>query len=285
MLAGIKTLELVARRNVSSTLTGDYVTGIRGTGMDFHEARHYLPGDPIRHIDWNMTARHDEPYLRTYLEEREREIFVCVDVSPSMHTGFQTRSKLATAIEIAATIAVSAVDVGDRLGYCTFAENVEHFCPPRGGKRQLFDFLQTLIRHRTDGPARCHHSDPRSAIHAIERLRGKRFVVFFLSDFIDHDVPDDLRYLRRHHDVTLLHVYDPFEYAGDGPVRFLGAAMEGDPSMGLFRAGDTGTVDQMHRFLKEHTVRLGIGLHAHDTRDPVGPSLSRMFQTKKAWIR
>lgn len=283
LLTRVRALELVAKRNVTSQYTGNYVTTVRGGGMEFHEARHYQPGDPERHIDWNMTARFDAPYVRTFLEEREREVVVAVDVSASMYAGWQERSKLETAVEIAATLALSAVEAGDRLGFVLFDDHVVAQAPPRGGKAQLHRLLRALAGQTR--PRRTPGSDPREAIHAIQALPGRRHVVFLISDFIDHDVPDDLRYLGDQHDVSLVHVYDPFEYAGPGPVRLLAASTEGPG--GLRRVGTdvAGTLDDMHSFLRAAAHRLGLMTLPVSTTDPIGRTLAAYFHRRRPWTR
>lgn len=285
ILAQLRALEIVARRNVSSLYTGNYLTTVRGSGMEFNEARHYVHGDPERHIDWNMTARLDEPFVRTYLEEREREVIIALDVSASMHTGWQERSKLETAIELAATLGLSVIEAGDRLGYLTFHERVVDFSRPMGGKRQLYTFLRALVRQPAVTPPRTRASDPRAAIHAIQELRGRRFVVFVVSDFIDHDVPDDLRFVGQRHDVSLAHIYDPFEYAGPGPVRMLAAAPEGRAATRSIGPEASGSLEQMQRFLAETAARYGLLTFSLATTMPVGRTLSDFFHRKQQWIR
>jgi uncharacterized protein (DUF58 family) len=285
ILARVRALEIAARQNVSSLYTGNYVTTVRGSGMEFNEARHYVHGDPERHIDWNMTARLDEPFVRTYLEEREREVIIAVDVSASMHTGWQERSKLETAIELSATLGLSAIEAGDRLGFLTFHERVVDFVRPLGGRRQLYTFLRALVGQQDATPPRTQVSDPRAAIHAIQSLRGRRFVVFLLSDFIDHDVPEDLRFIGMRHDVSLVHIYDPFEYAGPGPVRLLAAAPEGPSGARSMRTDCAGSLEQMQRFLDSAAMRYGLMTVSVSTTAPVGRSLSDFFHRKQQWIR
>jgi len=286
ILADARALEIVARRNVSSLLAGNYVTSVRGSGMEFHEARHYVAGDPVRHIDWNMTARHDEPFVRTYLEEREREVIVAVDVSASMRAGWQARTKLETAMELAATLGLSAIDAGDRLGWLTFDEEVRDFERPLGGRAHLYAMLRKLVERGRAPARRTRVSDPRAAIHAIQSLRGRRFVVFVISDFIDYDVPDDLRYIRRRHDVSLLHVYDPFEYAGPGPVRFLASSPEGPEAAGVVGTDAAGPLAEAQRALGEAAGRYGILVESVATVDPVGRALAAFFHRhrKRSWI-
>ncbi|WP_224243522.1 DUF58 domain-containing protein [Hyalangium gracile] len=285
ILTRVRALELVAQRNVSSLYSGNYVTTVRGSGMEFNEARHYSEGDPERHIDWNMTARLDEPFVRTYLEEREREVIVAVDVSASMHSGWQERSKLETAMELAATLGLSAIEAGDRLGFLTFHERVVDFSRPLGGRRQLYTFLRALAGQQQAPPPRTRVSDPRAAIHAIQSLRGRRFVVFLISDFIDHDVPDDLRFIGQRHDVSLVHVYDPFEYAGPGPVRLLAMAPEGPTQARSVPPDASGSLEAMQRFLAEAGARHGLLTVSVSTQAPVGRTLSDFFHRKQQWIR
>ena len=247
LLRQIRVLELAARANTAGLLAGDYLTAVRGQGMLFAETRKYVYGDSVRSIDWNVTARLGEPYVKIHLEERQREVMIALDASPSMHVGFQDKTKLEYAVELAATLAVSAVAGGDRLGYVVFADQVLAESRPAAGKAQLFRALRAFVEHTAPWERPVSESDPRAAIHAIERQRS-RFVVFLISDFIDHDVPEDLKYARAHHDVSLLHVYDPLEYTAPGPVVFQGYAPEGTAGRGRFAPGETGSLEDMSRF-------------------------------------
>ena len=183
LLRRVRTLEISAERNVSSLLSGNYRTTFRGQGLDFHEARKYIPGDAVRRIDWRMTARMREAYIRVHNEERQRELLLAVDVSPSMATGWQQRNKLETAIEVAATLALAAVRAGDRLGYLLFHDKALHLEPPSRGRLAFFLLLRRLLEayDRYDLPRPGNNrenvetsvTDIRSAIHAIQNLRGR----------------------------------------------------------------------------------------------------------------
>ncbi len=285
LLSEVKELEIVARRNVSSLLTGNYLTTIPGRGLEFHEARRYVPGEEVRRIDWKMTARLGVPYVRTFLEERQREIFIALDVSPSMATGWQAKTKLEVAVEVAATLAVSAVAAGDRLGFVTFADRIFELDRPRAGKRQLFRALKTFASVLGREPEPCAESDPRCAVHAIQRFRGRRFVIFLISDFIDHDVPEDLKYFKKRHDVSLIHLYDPLEYAPSDVVRLTAFAPEGEGSMASMALGETGSLDEMTGFLERECERYGIDFGSYPTTDPVGGALTELFQRKRRSLR
>jgi uncharacterized protein (DUF58 family) len=285
LLAKVRLLEMVARRNAAGLLAGDYVTTIPGQGLLFHETRKYVQGEPARRIDWNITARLGEPYVKVHLEERQRDVVIAVDVSPSMHVGFQERTKLETAIELAATLSVAAIDSGDRLGWVVFADQEIEHARPRGGKPQLFRALRSLLAHTEPWERQVDASDPRAAIHAIEAIRGRRFVVFMISDFIDHDVPEDLRFLRARHDVSLLHVFDPVEYSATDAIRFSAQAAEGErpgskrPSS--IHPGDAGGLPEMSAFLAREASRHRISVGSFSTADPVGDSLGRFLHTKR----
>jgi uncharacterized protein (DUF58 family) len=281
LLKQVERLELAARQNAGGLLAGDYETAVRGQGMVFHESRKYVAGDPVRQIDWNATARVGEPYVKVHLEERQREVVIAVDVSPSMHAGFQDKTKLEVAVELAATLAVSAVDGGDRLGWVVFADQVLAEHRPRGGRTQLFRALRSFLDHTAPWTRPVSVSDPRVAIQAIERYRRGRFVIFLISDFIDRDVPEDLKYLRARHDVSLFHVYDPLEYAAAGEVVYQGYSLEGTGQRGRMHPGETGSLEEVQRFLSDKCAGLRIAFESFSTAQPVSSTLNRFFYRKR----
>lgn len=281
LLRQVRRLEVVARQNVASWAPGEYLTSILGRGLVFHEPRKYVPGEPARRIDWNITARVGEPYVRVHQEERRREVFLAVDVSPSMHVGFARRTKLETAVELAATLAASAIDAGDRVGYVLFADRVLAEERPRGGRRQLFRVLRALLGATAPWARPVAESDPRQAIHAIQRSRGRRFVVFLVSDFIDHDVPEDLKYVQARHDVSLLHVYDPLEHVAGAPVVLRGRAPEGREVLRTIRPGEGESLEARTAFLRGQAARHGIATASFSTAEPVARALGRLFHGKR----
>jgi uncharacterized protein (DUF58 family) len=310
----VRRLELAARRNTAGRLPGDYLTAFLGRGLVFHEARRYVDGEPARHIDWNITARVGEPYVRVHQLERQREVFVCLDASPSMHAGWQAKSKLEVAVELAATLAVSAVDAGDRLGWVTFADRVLDQGRPRPGRGALFAALAGFLTAAEPWSRPIEESDPRAAIHAVERHRGRRCVVFLISDFIDHDVPEDLKYVRARHDVSLLHVYDPLEYAAAGERGETAGGETGTGVAGATRAAggdeadggavilpamapegrhgvagrlqplapeESGSLRDMEGFLHREAARHRIAVASFSTAVPVADSLRRFFYRRR----
>ncbi len=277
----VRSLELLARRNAASRLQGDYVTAFKGSGLLFEEPRRYQPGDPVRTIDWNITARLQEPYVRTYREERQRDVVLLLDVSPSMHGGFQRRTKLETAIELAATLAVSAIDVGDRLGWIVFADEVLNRSRPRRGKAQLWRTLQALLDAARPWDRPVAHTDPRLAIHELESRRGGPMVIFLISDFVDHDVPEDLRYLRPRHDASVIHVYDPFEHSGARDLLFPAASPEGDADVRTVDPGGFATLEASQRKLAGTCAGLALDFLSVSSAEPVSGALLRLFHQKR----
>ena len=281
LLRDVRLLELIARRNATGLLAGEYVSAILGSGLVFHEARKYVQGEPARLIDWNITARAGEPYVRVHQEERQREVIVALDVSPSMHVGFQALTKLEYAVELSATLAVSAIEGGDRLGWVIFADHALEVARPRAGRAQLFRGLKAMLAHTGPWRRPVAESDPRAAIRAIEELPGGRRVLFLISDFIDHDIPEDLRYLRARHDVSLLQVYDPLEYSMPGPIAFEAVAPEGERRSRRLVPGATGGLDEMKLFLRRAAGRHGIAVCSLPTDRPVPAALGEFFHHKR----
>ena len=291
LLARIRLLELVARRNAAGLLAGDYVTSIPGRGLLFHETRKYVPGEPARRIDWNITARLGEPYVKVHLEERQRDVIVALDISPSMHTGFQAKSKLELGVELAATLAVSAIESGDRLGHVLFADRVIDESRPRGGRQQLFQVLRSLLAGTEPWKREIDQSNPRVALEAIERQPGRRFVVFLISDFIDHDVPEDLKYIRARHDVSLLHVFDPVEFEVTDAVRFRAVSPERSlgtskgPAPRWISPGETGNFEEMAEYLEKEASHHRIAAASFSTADSVVESLGGFLSAKRRRAR
>lgn len=286
MIARVRRLEMVARKNAAGLRPGDYQSAVRGRGLVFHETRKYVPGEPARRIDWNITARLADPHVRVHLEERQRDIFVALDVSPSLHVGFGRRTKLEYAVELAATLAVSVIDAGDRLGHVIFADRELAGSRAEGGRVQLFRVLRSILDHVEPWERPVAESDPRAALHAVSRHRpgpGGGFAIFLISDFVDHDLPEDLKYIRARHEVTLLHVYDPFEFES-GPVIFPAHSPEGsaDPRAPMPLASrETGDLESMQRFLRDRCGEVGMDFESFDTRLPVAAGLERLFHVKR----
>src|SRR5262245_32218068 len=181
ILRQIRRLHLKARRAVEDLLGGEYHSVFKGTGIAFEEVREYQPGDDIRSIDWNVTARMGHPFIKRFIEERELTVLLVVDSSGSLQFGTQFQQKREVAAELAAVLAFSAISNNDKVGLLLFTDGVERFVPPRKGARHVLRLIRDILFYQ---PAR-RGTDLREALDYLNRVLRRRTVVFLLSDFLD----------------------------------------------------------------------------------------------------
>ena len=199
LLKKVRQIEIVARRTVNELFAGQYKSVFRGRGMEFSEVQEYQPGDDVRAIDWNVTARVGRPFIKRFVEERELTILFLVDVSTSGIFGSQ-RSKIDTAIETAAMLMFSALKNNDKVGLITFADQVLHFYRPRKGKANVLHLLRELITVEPTG----NQTDLLSALEYVNRTQKRRAVVFVLSDFfVPGLLPNENIFIDQHQTDTL----------------------------------------------------------------------------------
>jgi uncharacterized protein (DUF58 family) len=203
----VKQVEIKARILADEALVGTYRSVFRGSGLDFEEVREYEPGDDIRSIDWNVTARMSVPYIKKYREERELNIYIAVDVSSSAWFGTAEISKRELAADVAALLAVTALHNNDRVGLVLFADGVREFLPPRQGRHHLLRVIRELLfaEPRRSG------TELGSVADFLANVTKKRNVVFVVSDFLDVEFEAPLRALGHRHDVIALILNDPRE--------------------------------------------------------------------------
>lgn len=280
LLQQVKELELVAKKNTTGLLAGNYVSNILGHGLEFHEARKYVQGESIRLIDWNMTARLGDVYVKRFREEREREVFLAVDVSPSMFFGTQKRTKIETAIEIAATLGFNAIHSNDKLGMVSFDSKVTDTFLPKKGKSHLFGILKSLVKQRTTKPGHIAQTNVEEAIAVIQAQRGRKFMIFIISDFIERDIPEDLSLIQSKHDVVLLHVYDPIEYMPSKRVFLPLYSPEGPRQTVSGKPGSFGSFADVENFLKGSSLKFGIDVISISTQDNISRRLVSYFREK-----
>jgi uncharacterized protein (DUF58 family) len=232
--ARIKRIEVRTRHLASSALGGDYRSVFRGTGIEFAEVREYVPGDDVRFIDWNVTARMGTPWVKEFVEERELSIVCAVDVSASQLVAHRQDGRLGAAAELTALLSFAAVQHHDRVGLLTFGGEIEQFVRPRHGQNHVLRLVRDVLHHSDPAPG----TDLAGACDYLARVLGRRSVVFFISDFFDDGYTDALRALSRRHDVIALTLVDPadLELPNLGIVRF--APAEG----GTSRLLDTGSI-------------------------------------------
>ena len=207
ILKQVKRVELRTRRLVNTVFSGDYHSVFKGQGMAFSEVRKYQPGDEIRTIDWNVTARMGEPFVKVFDEERELSVVLIVDASGSGDFGTVEQMKGEIAVEICALLAFSAIQNNDRVGLIIFTDEVETYIPPKKGKKHVLRVIRELLYFN---PKR-RGTDVAAALDYLNRLKVRRSVVFVVSDFKSAPFESALRAAKRKHDVIGISVRDPRE--------------------------------------------------------------------------
>ena len=231
ILRQVKLIELRTRGLVNSLFTGEYRSVFKGQGMEFSEVREYQPGDEVRSIDWNVTARMRRPFVKRYIEERELTVMLMVDLSGSERFGTVKRFKSELASELAAVLAMSAVRNNDRVGILLFTDRIEHVVPPRKGRRHVLRIIRDLLAFEPKGKG----TDLAGAIDYLARMLGQHAIVFIVSDFLSPGIERPLKILAQHHDVVAVTVDDPSEMN----LPNLGIARFVDPETGRTVEVDT----------------------------------------------
>ena len=236
----MKLLELRTRGLVNSLFTGEYRSVFKGQGMEFSEVREYQPGDEVRSIDWNVTARMRKPYVKRYIEERELTVMLAVDLSGSERFGTRTRFKSELASELAAVLAMSAIRNNDRVGAVLFTDRIEHVVPPRKGRRHALRLMRDLLAFEPAGRG----TDLAGALEYAGKMLTHKAIIFVVSDFQATDLEQPLKLLAQRHDVVAVTVDDPSEQElpDIGQARFV------DPETGLTIDVDTSDEQVRARF-------------------------------------
>jgi uncharacterized protein (DUF58 family) len=203
----IRRLQLRARRAVEDMLGGEYHSVFKGVGMAFEEVREYQPGDDIRAIDWNVTARMGHPFIKRYIEERELTVILLVDCSGSQQFGTQVQQKREVAAEIAALLAFCAISNNDKVGLIAFTDHVERFVPPRKGTSHALRVIRDILFFQPEHRG----TSIKQALDFLNRVQRRRAIVFLLSDFLDRDFEKPLQRTGRRHDLTAVRIVDPRE--------------------------------------------------------------------------
>ena len=206
----IRLLEIRTDRAVDELVGGAYRSVFRGRGIEFDEVREYVPGDDVRTIDWNVSARTGSAFVKKFVEERELTVLLIVDVSASGDYGSGEKSRRSAAAELAALLAFSAGRNGDKAGLLMYSDRCELYVPPRSGRRHALRIVREVLAHEPESRG----TDLAGALREAARLLKKRGIVFILSDFLD-DRPfeKELKLLNRRHDVIALELTDPREKA------------------------------------------------------------------------
>ena len=210
LVARIRRIEITTRKLVSDSFAGEYHSVFKGRGMEFDEVRQYYPGDDVRTIDWNVTARTGEPYVKSYIEERELTVMLVVDVSRSGDFGTRNRFKRDLAVELAAVMSFAATTNNDRVGLLLFTDRVELLVPPRKGRSHVLRMVRDLLVFQPVGAG----TDIRLALDTVHQLLKRRSIVFLVSDFLadPKSYRQAMLVTNRHHDVVAFDLSDPLEH-------------------------------------------------------------------------
>jgi uncharacterized protein (DUF58 family) len=231
LLRFVRRLALRTRGRVTTRFAGEYASVFKGQGMEFAEVREYQPGDEVRSIDWNVTARMRRPFVKRFVEERERTVLLLVDVSGSAGTGTGRRVKHEAAVEVCAALALLAVQANDRVGAVLASDRVEAVIPPRKGRRHALRILRDLVAHQPAERA----TDLAAAMEHLRRALRHRSIVFVVSDFAGGVPERATRLLAARHDVIFAAIEDP----GERRLPSVGPARLRDPETGRVLEIDT----------------------------------------------
>lgn len=282
LLAQVRRLTIRSRRAVEEVFSGAYRSAFRGKGLEFAEVREYVPGDDVRSIDWNVTARHGRPFVKRFDEERELTVVVALDLSASQRFGTRVRTKRAAAAEAGALVALAASRNRDRVGLLLFTDRVELYLPPSKSRARSLRIVRDLVAFEPRGTG----TDLGQALAFLGRVLRRRAVVFLISDWIADSFERPLNLLARRHELVTIEVDDPFEEAL--PAR--GLVMARDLETGERRLVDLtapaarrewrNVRGRRQRELKETLLRARAGRIRVRSDAPVAPELVRHFERR-----
>ena len=226
ILKKVRHLEIKSKKLTTDLFTGEYHSAFKGKGMSFKEVREYAPGDDIRFIDWNVSARFGHPFSKVFEEERELTVMMMVDISASSLFGTVTTTKKDLATEIAAVIAFSAVNNGDKVGMILYTGKIEKYIPPRKGKKHALYIVRELLSAESERKG----TDLGNALKYFQNTTRQKSIAFIISDLIDTNYNSALRVAGNKHDIVGIRLYDKMD-------RYL-------PKLGLLRVEDAETGEQ-----------------------------------------
>jgi uncharacterized protein (DUF58 family) len=282
----VRRIEITTRHLVRDIVAGEYSSAFRGRGVEFAEVREYQPGDDVRTIDWNVTARLGSAYVKRYLEERELSVVFVVDMSASSGFGSRRRTKGELGAEVAAVLALAAVRNNDRIGATFFTDRVEYHLRPAKGRRHALRLITDLLAFRPKGTG----TDLGAALSELEPTLRRRAVIFVLSDFMATGYETVLARLSRRHDVVGLQLVDPRERE----LPAAGLLTLWDPETGAWRRIDTADAavrahyprraEEFDRGLERGLRERGVDLLRLDTGEPYAEPLLAFFRRRERML-
>ena len=257
ILKKVQNIQIVANRAVNDLFAGQYKSVFRGRGMEFDEVREYQPGDDVRTIDWNVTARTGTPYIKRFCEERELTIMFVVDISASGAFGTANRSKLDALVEVSAMLMFTALKNNDKVGLLTFCDDVVDYFPPRKGKSNVL----RLIRHLVSVEPIARETNIASALEYLSRVQKRQAVAFLISDFLAPLAPRATAVCNRRHDLIALNMSDRREHEL--------------PDVGFITLVDAETGEQVELDTQSETVRKLFAMESARHGDEVSSQFRR----------
>lgn len=207
VLKNIRRIQITTSRMVNDVFAGQYQSVFKGKGMEFEEVREYQPGDEIRSIDWNVTARTGHPYIKKFVEERELTVMLVLDMSASGFFGTAKQLKRQLAAELCSVLAFSAIRNNDRVGFIAFTDRIEKFIPPRKGLRHVLRVIREMLYFKPEGRG----TDINSALEYLNKVSRRKTITFVVSDFYSGDFKKMLSVSNKRHDIIAVTVTDPWE--------------------------------------------------------------------------
>lgn len=284
LMKQIRRIEIRTRRLVNDSFAGEYHSIFKGRGMAFDEVRPYQIGDEVRTIDWNVTARTGEPYVKRYVEERELTVLLVVDASASENFGSVQRFKRELAAELTAVLSFAATTNNDRVGLLIFTDRIELFIPPRKGRKHVLRLIRELLAFRPQGQG----TDLKLALDHVNRLLKRRSIIFLVSDFMvePHSYRQALRITNRRHDVIAVDLHDPLEnHIDDVGLLALedpetGEVVWVDTSSGRWRQAYAARMTELEAGKRRVLQQAGVDHIAIGTNEEYAAPLTKFFQAR-----
>jgi|TARA_B110000263_G_scaffold89453_1_gene78174 uncharacterized protein (DUF58 family) len=282
ILKKVKRIEIQTRGLVNNFFGGEYHSVFKGRGMTFSEVREYQPGDDIRLIDWNVTARSGNPFIKVFEEERELTVFLIVDISASGIFGSRSQLKKNIGAEIASVLGFSAIKNNDKVGLILFSDEVVKYLPPKKGKSHVLRVIRELLYTTPDGDG----TSIKNALEFLMKVSKRKSVVFLLSDFLDKEYWDSVRVVNRKHDLIGIKIYDPFE--NDLPN--IGMLKVEDPETGSMFWIDTSYIPDLQKMnndnirslsdLEKESAKIGLDFISISTTEDYIEPLMKFFKRR-----
>ena len=282
LLKKVRKIEIKTRGLSNQIFSGEYHSAFKGRGMTFSEVREYQPGDDIRSIDWNVTARFNTPFVKVFEEEREMTVMLLVDVSASGEFGTQKQLKQDVITELCAVLSFSSIQNNDKIGVIFFSDKIEKFIPPKKGKSHVLRIIRDLIEFKPEHKKTNIHL----ALKYLTSIIKKRSIAFIISDFMDDNFTDALKIASKKHDLVALRIYDKREQElpDVGLVKLLDAETGTlkwiDTSDKRVRIHFAANAKKHEAYLKEIFNKSGVDSASINTVESYIPPLTNLFKRR-----